>query len=92
MPPKRPKKTKGDADADEKKVKKKGKCKVAGGSVGRGHQEPSSDSGDPELDIDKAMTMKAKPLQFQMTAPPSQQIGIPKPRAMKPTTTRSPDC
>ena len=82
MLPKKQKKSKDDAD--EKKVRKKGKAKVPRGSMGRGCQEPSSDSGDPELDIDRAMTMKAKPLQFQMTAPSSRQIGLPKPRAMKP--------
>ena len=76
-----PKKTKDNADDDEKKVKKKGKSKVAGGSVGRGHQEPSSDSWDSELDIDRAMMMKAKPLQFQLTAPCTQQIGLTRSKA-----------
>ena len=52
--------------------------------MGRGCQEPSSDSGDPELDINRAMTMKAKPMQFQKTAPSSRQIGLTKPRATKP--------
>ena len=54
MPPKKPKK-KDHASADEKKVRKKGKTAVAGGSVGTGHHEPSSHSGDPELDIDRAI-------------------------------------
>ena len=82
MPPRKQKKSKDDAD--EKKVRKKGKAKVPGGSVGSGHQEPFSDSGDPELDIDRAMTMKAKPLHFQMTAPSSRQIGLSKSREMNP--------
>ena len=55
MPPKKQKKSKDHADADDKKVRKKGKVKVAGRSVGTGHHEPSSDSGDPELDIDRAL-------------------------------------
>ena len=83
MPPKNQKK-KDHADADEKKVRKKGKTKVAGGTVLRGRQEPSSGSGDPELDIERAMTMKAKPLQFQTTAPSSRHLGLTKPKAKKP--------
>ena len=70
MPPKNPKK-KDHADSDEKKGRKKGKTKVAGRTVPKSRQEPSTDSGDPELDIERAMTMKAKSLQFQMTAPSS---------------------
>ena len=81
MPTKKQKKSK---DADEKKVRKKGKAMVAGGSIGTGHQEPSSDSGDPELDIDRAMMMKAKPHEFQTTAPSSRQIGFIKPKPKKP--------
>ena len=54
MPPKNPKK-KDHANADEKKGRKKGKTKVAGGNMPRGHQELSSDSGDPELYIERAM-------------------------------------
>ena len=76
MPPKNPKKSKDHADADEKKGKKKGKTKVAGGTVPRGHQELSSDSGEPDLDIERAMQMKAQPLKFQMTAPSSRQVGL----------------
>ena len=84
MSPKNPKKSKDHADADEKKGKKKGKTKVAGGNVPRHHQEPSSDSGDPELDIARAITMKAKPLQFQTIAPSSRQIELTKPKPKKP--------
>ena len=75
MPPKKKK----SKDANEKKVRKKGKATVAGGSMGMGHQEPSSDSGDPELDIDRAMTMKAHALRLLVTAPSSRQIGLTKP-------------
>ena len=89
MPPKNPKKSKDHADADEKKSKKKGKTKVAGGNVWRGRQEPSSDSGDPALDTDRAMQMKAQPLKFQMTAPSSRQIGLTKAKGKE--TTSCPD-
>ena len=55
---------------------------VAGGTVGMGHHEPSSDSGDTDLDIDRAMEMKAKP--FEKTAPSSKHlVVIPKPKAQK---------
>ena len=83
MPPKKPKK-KDHASADEKKVRKKSKPMVAGGYVGTGHHEPSSDRGDPDLDIDRAMTMKAQPLKFQTTAPSSRHLGLTKPRSKKP--------
>ena len=70
--------------AEEKKVRKKGKATVAGGTVGTGRHEPSSDSGDPDLDIDRAMLMKAKPLKFDKTALSSKHLGvIPKPQARK---------
>ena len=82
MPPKNPKK-KDHASAYEKKVRKKGKTMVAGGSVGMGHHEPSSDSGDPELDINRAIQMKAQPLKFQTTAPSSRHLGLTKPKAKK---------
>ena len=57
---------------------------VAGGTVGKGRHEPSSDSGDPDLDINRAMEMKAKQLKFEKTAPSSKHLGvIPKPKARK---------
>ena len=52
---------------------------VAGGTVRMGHHKPSSDSGDPELDINKAMKMKAQPLKFKKTAPSTTNLGLPKP-------------
>ena len=82
MPPKKQKK-KDHADAYEKKVRMKGKTKFAGESMGTGSQEPSSDSGDPDLDIDRSMTIKPKHLHFQKTAASSRQIGLTKPKAMK---------
>ena len=82
MPPKKLKK-KDDAPANEKKVRKKGKTMVAGGTMGTGCYEPSSDSGHPELDIDRAMEMKAQPLKFQKSAQSSRHIGLPKPKAKK---------
>ena len=57
---------------------------VARGTVGTGHHEPSSDSRDQELDIDRAMQMKALPLKFQVTAPSSRHLGLTKPKAKKP--------
>ena len=66
--------------ADAKKVRKKGKAKVAGGSVGMGRHEPSSDSWDPELDIDRAMQIKVKPLQFQTQPHPAGILGSPSQR------------
>ena len=78
-----PKKQKNSKDAEEKKVRKKGKAMVAGGTVGMGHQEPFSDSGDLELDINRAMMMKAHLLKFQVTAPSSRQIGLTKPKPKK---------
>ena len=57
---------------------------VAGGTVGTGQQEPSSDTGDPDLDIDRAMLMKAKPLKFDKSAPSSKHpLVIPKPQSRK---------
>ena len=49
--------------------------------MGTGHHKPSSDSVDPELDIDRAMTMKAHPQKFQATAPSSRHVGLTKPKA-----------
>ena len=82
MTPKKPKEK--DHASAEKKVRKKCKTMVARGSVGIGHHEPSSDSGDPELDIDRAMQMKALPLKFQVTATSSRHLGLTKPKAKKP--------
>ena len=61
MMPRKNTKKKDDAPADEKKVRKKGKTMVAGGTVWTGRHEPSSDSGNPDLDIDRAIEMKATP-------------------------------
>ena len=82
MPRKNPKKKDNEVPADGKKVRKKGKAMVAGGTVGTGHHEPSSDSDDPDLDIDRAMEMKAQPLKVDKTAPSSKHLWvIPKPKA-----------
>ena len=54
---------------------------VDGGSVGTGPHKRSSDSVDPELDFDRAMTMKAHPHKFQATAPSSKHVGLTKPKA-----------
>ena len=84
MPRKTQKKKEDEAPADEKKVRKKGKVSVAGGTVGTGRHEPSSDSGNTDLDINRAMMMKAKPLKFDKTAPSSKHLAvIPKPQARK---------
>ena len=74
MPPKTQKKSK---DADERKVRKKGKAIIPGGTVGTGCQEPSSDSRDPELDIDRAMMMKAHTVNYQVTAPSTGRLDLP---------------
>ena len=65
----------------EKKVRKKGKTTVDGESMGTGHHEPSSHSMDPELVIDRAMTIKAHPKKFQATAPSSRHVGLTTPKA-----------
>ena len=52
--------------------------------MGTDHHEPSSDSVDPELDIDRAMMMKAHPEKFQATAPSNRHLGLTKPKAKKP--------
>ena len=52
--------------------------------MGTSHHELSSDSGDSELDFDRATQMKAQPLKFQVTAPPSRHFGLTKPKAKKP--------
>ena len=67
--------------AVKKNVRKKGKTTVDGGSVGMGRQEPSLDNVYPELDTDRAMTMKAHPQKFQVTASSSRHVGLTKPNA-----------
>ena len=84
MPPKKQKKSKDHADTDKKKVRKKGKTMDAGGSVGTGRHELSSESRDQELDIDRAMQMKTKPLQFNTTAPSRRHLELTKLKAKKP--------
>ena len=55
---------------------------VAGGTMGMSHHEPSSDSGNPDLNIDRAILMMAKLLKFDKTATSSKHLGvIPKPHA-----------
>ena len=49
---------------------------VAGGTMGMGCHKPSSDSADPDLVIDRAMLMKAKPLKFDKTAPSSKYLVV----------------
>ena len=84
MPRKSQKKKEDEAPAEEKKVRKKGRDMIAGGTVGTGHHEPSSDSGDPDFDINRAMVMNAKQLRFNKTAPSSKHLEvIPKPQARK---------
>ena len=52
--------------------------------MGTGRQEPSPDSGDPDLDIDRAMLMKAKLLKFDKSAPSSKHtVMIHKPQSRK---------
>ena len=65
MPRKSSKKKDDEGHAELKNVKKKGNAMVAGGTVGMGREQPSSDSGNPDLDIDRAMQMKAQPLRFK---------------------------
>ena len=73
MPRKTQKKKEDDHHDEQKNPKKKGKAVIPGGSVGMGRGQPSSDSGDPELDIDSAIMMKVKLLKFQKTAPSSKE-------------------
>ena len=54
---------------------------VDGGSMGTGCHEPSSDTVDLELDIDRAMMMQTHLQKFQVTAPSSKHLGLTKPRA-----------
>ena len=51
-----------------------------------GQGQPDSDIGDPKLDIDSAMLMKAKPLKFQKTTTQSskEQEAIKKPVSRRP--------
>ena len=73
MPRKQPQKKDNDHHDDQKNAKKKGKAVIPGGTMGTGgRDQPSSDSGDPKFDIDRAMQMMAKPLRFQKTAPSSK--------------------
>ena len=62
MSRKQPIKKDDDHHDDQKNAKKKGKAVIPGGIVGTGQDQPSSDSGDPELDIDRAMQMTARKL------------------------------
>ena len=71
MMPRESNKKEDEAHAEEKNVRKKGKAMVVSGTVGMGQQEQSSDSGDPDLDIDRAMVMEAKPLKFDKSAHPA---------------------
>ena len=72
MMPRNPAKKKDDEAHAEQKNVKKGKAMVAGGTVGTGQEQLSSDSGDPDLDIDRAMQLTAKPLRFNKSAPSSK--------------------
>ena len=57
---------------------------VAGGTMGTGRQEPSSDSGNPDLDLDRAMVMKAKLLKFDKSDPSNKHlVVIHKPQSRK---------
>ena len=74
MPRKQPKKKEDEAHADQKNARKKGKAVIPGGTVGTGRDQPYSDSGDPDLDIDRAMQMMAKLLRFEKSAPSSKHL------------------
>ena len=58
MPHKTQKKKDYDHHDDQKNPKKKGKSVIPGGTVGMRRGQPSSDSGDPELDIDSTTTCR----------------------------------
>ena len=58
---------------------------LPGGSVGTGRDLLSSDSGDPDLDINRAMQMTAKLLRFVKSAPSSKHpVVIHKPQSQRP--------
>ena len=61
---KQPKKKDDEAHADQKNARKKGKAVIPGGTMGAGRNQLSSDSGDPDLNIDTAMQMTTQPLRF----------------------------
>ena len=67
------KKKENDHHDDQKNPKKKGKAIIPGGTVGTGIGQSSSDSGDPQLDIDSAMQMTAKLLKFNKPALASKE-------------------
>ena len=73
MPHKTQKKKDDDHHDDQKNPKKKGKAVIPNGTVGMGQGQPSSDSGHPELDIDSAMQMMAKPLRLNKPALASKE-------------------
>ena len=73
MPCKMQKKKDDDHHDDHKNPKKKSKAVIPGGTVGMAQGQPSSDSGDPELDIDSAMQMMAKPLKLPKPALASKE-------------------
>ena len=78
MPRKSSNKKDDEAHAEPKNVKKKGKAMVAG------RTQPSSDSGNPDIDIERAMHMKAQPLRFDKSAPSSKHpVVIHKPQSRK---------
>ena len=87
MPPKKQKKSK---DADEKKVRKKGKATVAGGFVGMGRQELSSDSRDPEMDIDRAIDDEGPPPEVSGDSPIQQASSAHQAKGKE--STICPDC
>ena len=72
IPHKQPKKKDDDHDGQQN-PKKNGKSVIPGGTVRMGRGQPELDSGNPDLDIDSAMLMKAKPLKFQKSAPSSKE-------------------
>ena len=69
------KQAKKDDDHDDQKNSKKGKGAKPGGTMGTGQGQPEDNSDDPNLDIDAAMLMQAKPLKKQNIDQASQKHG-----------------
>ena len=85
MPQKQQKKKDDKAPADKKNARKKGNALIPGGTVGTGRSQLSSDSCNPDLDIDTAMQMTAQPLRFEKSAPSSKHSAvIYKPQSQRP--------
>ena len=76
MPQKLPTKKDDEAPAERKNDRKKGKAVIPGGTIGTGQDKLSSDSVNPDLNIDRAMQMTDKLLRLNKSAPSSKHLAV----------------